>query len=53
MQHIEQLEQRVARLEQYLLEGLQPWQPQLGLLQTLPGIDEQGRPCCWWRLART
>ncbi|MDA0629650.1 IS110 family transposase, partial [Acinetobacter baumannii] len=23
-------------------QGLQPWQPQLRLLQTLPGIDEQG-----------
>jgi transposase len=42
MQHIEQLEQRVARLDQYLLEGLRPWQAQLKLLQTLPGIDEQG-----------
>jgi transposase len=44
MQHIEQLEQRIARLDQdqYLLEGLQPWQPQLKLLQTIPGIDEQG-----------
>jgi transposase len=42
MQHIEQLEQRVARLDEYLLRGLQPWQPQLRLLQTLPGIDEQG-----------
>jgi len=42
MQHIEQIEQRIARLDQYLLEGLQPWQPQLKLLQTLPGIDEQG-----------
>ena len=42
MQHIEQLEQRIARLDQYLLEGLWPWQPQLELLQTLPGIDEQG-----------
>lgn len=42
MQHIEQIEQRVARLDQYLLEGLRPWQAQLRLLQTLPGIDEQG-----------
>lgn len=39
MQHIEQ---RIARLDQYQLEGLQPWQAQLKLLQTLPGIDEQG-----------
>lgn len=41
-QHIEQIEQRIARLDQYLLEGLRPWQPQLQLLQTIPGIDEQG-----------
>jgi transposase len=42
MQHIEQIEQRVARLDQYLLDGLRAWQPQLNLLQTLPGIDIQG-----------
>lgn len=42
VQHIEQIEQRIARMDQYLLQGLQPWQPQLRLLQTLPGIDEQG-----------
>ena len=42
MQHIEQIEQRIARLDQYLLEGLRAWQPQLNLLQTLPGIDIQG-----------
>jgi transposase len=39
LQHIEQ---RIARLDQYLLEGLQPWQAQLKLLQTLPGVDAQG-----------
>ncbi len=42
MQHIEQIEQRIARLDRYLLDGLRPWQPQLKLLQTLPGSDEQG-----------
>ena len=42
MQHIEQLEQRIARLDQYLLQGLKAWQPQLKLLQTIPGIDEHG-----------
>ena len=42
MQHIEQLEQRIARLDRYLLEGLEAWQPQLRLLQTIPGIDEPG-----------
>lgn len=42
MQHIEQIEQRVARMDQYLLDGLKAWQPQLNLLQTVPGIDIQG-----------
>ena len=42
MQHIEQIEQRIARMDQYLLEGLRAWQPQLNLLQTIPGIDTQG-----------
>jgi transposase len=42
MQHIEQIEQRIARLDRYLLDGLQAWPPQLKLLQTLPGIDAQG-----------
>jgi len=42
MQHIEQLEQRIARLDQYLLDGLHPWQAQLNLLQTIPGIDQIG-----------
>jgi transposase len=42
MQHIEPLEQRIARMDRYLLDGLQPWQAQLSLLQTIPGIDEIG-----------
>ncbi len=42
VQHIEQIEQRIARMEQYLLDGLRAWQPQLNLLQTIPGIDIQG-----------
>jgi transposase len=42
MQHIEQLEQRIARMDHYLLQGLQAWQPQLNLLQTIPGVDLQG-----------
>jgi len=42
MQHIEQIEQRIARMDQYLLDGLRAWQPQLNLLQTIPGIDIQG-----------
>ena len=42
MLHIEQIEQRIARMDQYLLDGLRAWQPQLNLLQTIPGIDIQG-----------
>lgn len=42
MQHIEQIEQRIERMDQYLLDGLQAMQPQLNLLQTLPGIDRVG-----------
>ncbi len=42
MQHIEQVEQRIARMDQYLLDGLRAWQPQLNLLQTVPGLDIQG-----------
>ena len=39
---MEHIEQRVARMDQYLLDGLRAWQPQLNLLQTLPDIDIQG-----------
>ena len=42
VQHIEQIEQRIARMDEFLLKGLQACQPQLKLLQTLPGIDLQG-----------
>ena len=42
LQHIEQIEQRIARLDQYLLDALNAYEPQLTLLQTLPGIDRQG-----------
>jgi transposase len=42
MQHIEYIEQRVARMDGYLLSGLAAWQPQLNLLQTIPGIDQIG-----------
>lgn len=37
--HIEALEQQLATLEHYLLAALQPLQPMLDLLLTLPGID--------------
>ena len=36
MHHIEQ---RIARMDACLLRGLQAWQPQLNLLQTMPGVD--------------
>lgn len=42
MAHIEFLESAMARFEQKLLAGLAPWQPQLELLQTVPGIDRMG-----------
>ena len=42
MQHIEELEARIARFEQALLQGLDAWAPQLVLLQTIPGIDRMG-----------
>jgi transposase len=42
MQHIEQIEQRIGRMDQYLLQGLEAWRPQLNLLQTIPGIDQTG-----------
>jgi len=42
MAHIEELEARMQRFEQALLQGLSAWQPQLKLLQTIPGIDQMG-----------
>lgn len=42
MAHIEELEARMARFEHALLQGLTVWQPQLVLLQTIPGIDLMG-----------
>jgi len=42
MAHIEELEARMARFDQALLQGLSAWQPQLILLQTIPGIDLMG-----------
>lgn len=42
MQHIEQIEARVGRMDAYLLEALAPWQAQLNLLSTMPGIDHIG-----------
>ncbi len=42
MAHIEELEARMSRFEQALLNGLAPWQTLLILLQTLPGVDQIG-----------
>ena len=40
--HIEYLEAMMARFEQELLAGLASWEPQLCLLETVPGIDRIG-----------
>jgi Transposase and inactivated derivatives len=42
MEHIEELEARMARFEQELLKGLGAWHNELVLLQTIPGIDVMG-----------
>lgn len=42
MTHIEELEARMARFDQALIQGLEVWRPQLILLQTIPGIDLMG-----------
>jgi transposase len=42
MAHIEYLESAMSRFEQTLIDGLSAWQPQLVLLQTIPGIDRMG-----------
>jgi transposase len=39
MQHIEELESRIARFDSRLLEGLNDSRNALALLQTIPGID--------------
>ena len=42
MDHIEDLERRIARFNRHLLEGLAPQQGLLQALQTIPGLDERG-----------
>ena len=42
MAHIEELEARMMRFDQALIQGLDAWHPQLILLQTIPGIDLMG-----------
>jgi transposase len=39
MQHIEEIEARIARFDARLLQGLTPQRNALALLQTLPGVD--------------
>lgn len=39
MGHIEEIEERIARFDAYLLQGLAGEQQALALLQTLPGVD--------------
>jgi transposase len=39
MQHIEEIEARIARFDARLLAGLEDQRPVLALLQTLPGVD--------------
>jgi len=42
MAHIEELEARMTRFDQALIQGLEVWRPQLILLQTIPGVDLMG-----------
>jgi transposase len=42
MAHSAELAAPMGRFEQTLLEGLGAWTPQLGLLQTLPGVERMG-----------
>ena len=42
MDHIEDLERRIARFSDHLLQGLAPQQGLLQALQTIPGLDERG-----------
>lgn len=42
MDHIENLEARIQRFECQLLAGVAPWEQQIVLLQTIPGIDTIG-----------
>jgi len=42
VRHIEMLEDQIAQMDAYLRRALAPLEPQLKLLQTVPGIDEAG-----------
>jgi transposase len=42
LRHIEMLETEIAQMDAYLLKALAAFEPQLKLLQTIPGIDEAG-----------
>ena len=52
--HIEEVELRIERFDQYLLEQLAPYRSTLALMQTIPGIATPlARPCCWAKSAMT
>jgi transposase len=38
-EHVTQLEQKLAKIDAYLIEAMQPYQWAFNLLQTIPGID--------------
>ena len=40
--HVEELERRIDRFDQYLLDQLAPYRSTLALMQTIPGIDAIG-----------
>lgn len=40
--HVEELERRIDRFDQYLLNQLAPYRSTLALMQTIPGIDAVG-----------
>ncbi|WP_291991569.1 IS110 family transposase [Candidatus Accumulibacter sp. ACC003] len=40
--HVEELERRIDRFDQYLLDQLTPYRSTLALMQTIPGIDAVG-----------
>ena len=40
--HVEELERRIDRFDQYLLDQLAPYRSTLALMQTIPGIDAVG-----------
>ena len=39
MEHIQRLEQEIAKFDEYLIASMSPYQKQWELLQTIPGVD--------------